>query len=233
MVSGGEMSPSARWTLGSLLGLAVWIGAMVSAAMLNRNPSDPMPVVLAFVIGAAVFFGAVFGIALWQTRRRPSPDLDALLASLTLDGRVPPTSSTAVVGGRRTVRAYLVLGIVVTALGLAAVLLGVLGSPLTVVVVGVLLVTLVGWAAAVPAVLRSRRAAAAALLEPLGLEQRGADIVGTRHGRDIRVAFSARGTRTIVKSEQGDPIVITRSGHPDGGWLRDLAEAERRAAASR
>ena len=226
------MSDSARWTVGTLIGLAAWIGVMVAAAMLNGNPSDPMPVVLTFIIGAAVFFGAVFGIALWQTRRRPSPGLDALLASLTLDGRVPSTSSVATVGGRRTVRAYLVFGIVVTALGLAAVLLGVLESPLTNVAVAVLILTLIGWAAAVPVVLRNRRVDATALLEPLGLEQRGADIVGTRHGRGIRITFSARGTRTTVKPEQGDPIVVMRNGHPDDGWLRDLAEAEGRADAA-
>ena len=226
------MSDSARWTIGTLIGLAAWIGAMVAVAMLNPRPSDPTPIVLTFVIGAAAFFGAVFGIALWQTQRRPSPELDALLASLTLEGHVPPTAGAAIVGGRRTVRAYLVLGIIVTALGLAAVLLGVFESPLTSFAVGLLIVTLIGWAAAVPVVLRNRRADATALLEPLGLEQRGADIVGTRHGRGIRVTFSARGTRTTVRLEQGDPIVIARNGHPDDGWLRDLAEAERRAAAS-
>ena len=226
------MSTSARWTLGTLVGLAAWIGAMVLVAVLNDDASDPMPIVLTFVIGAALFFGSVFGIALWQTRRRPSPGLDALLASLTLEGRTPPTSANAFVGGRRTVRAYLVLGIVVTALGLAAVLLGVLGNPLTSYAVGLLVITLVGWAAAVPAVLRNRRADAAALLEPLGLAERDGVITGARHGRRISVTFSARGTRTTVRREQGDPIVVTRVGHPDGGWLRDLAEAERRAAAS-
>ena len=226
------MSSSARWMIGTLVGLAAWIGALVAAAMLNGNPSDPIPIVLTFVIGAAAFFGCVFGIALWQTRRRPAPGLEELLASLTLEGQVPPTSGVAIVGGRRTVRAYLVLGIVVTVLGLAAVLIGVLESPLTGFAVGLLIVTLIGWAAAVPLVLRERRATASALLGPLGLEQRGADIVGTRHGRGIRVTFSARGTRTTVKPRQGDPVVITRNGHPDDGWLRDLAEAERRAAAA-
>ena len=226
------MSSSARWTIGTLVGLAAWIGAMVAAAMLNPSPSDPMPVVLTFIIGAGLFFGAVFGIALWQTRRRPSPGLDELLASLTLEGQVPPTASAAFVGGRRTVRLYLVLGIVVTALGLAAILLGVLGSEYARLVLAALAVTLFGWAVAVPMVLRERRAAASALLEPLGLAMRGADLVGSRHGRDIRITFSARGTRTTVKPERGDPVVITRNGHPDDGWLRDLAEAEERAAAA-
>lgn len=226
------MSASARWTIGTLVGLAAWIGAMIAAAMLNPTPSDPMPIVVTFVVGAAVFFGAVFGIALWQTRRRPSPGLDELLASLTLEGHAPPTAAAAFVGGRRTVRWYLVLGIVVTALGLAAILLGVLGSPLTGFAVGLLVTVLILWATAVPAVLRHRQADVTALLEPLGLELRGADVVGVRHGRKVRVVFSARGTRTTVRPEQGDPVVIARQGHPDDGWLRDLAEAERRVAAA-
>jgi hypothetical protein len=108
----------------------------------------------------------------------------------------------------------------------------VLGSRLIGNAVAVLNVIIFGWAIAAMLVLRERRATASALLEPLGLEQRGADIVGTRHGRGIRVTFSARGSRTTVRPERGDPIVITRIGHPDGGWLRDLAEAEGRAAAS-
>ncbi len=160
------------------------------------------------------------------------PELDALLASLTLEGQEPPTSARAFLGGRRTARVYLVLGIVVTALGLATVLLGVLESPLTGVAVGATVITVVGWAAAVPAVLRDRRADATALLEPLGLAERDGVVTGTRHGRRVSVTFSGRGTRTTVRPELGDPIVITRSGHPDGGWLEDLAEAERRAAAS-
>jgi hypothetical protein len=226
------MSDSARWTIGTLGGLAAWIGAMVLVAVLNGDASNPTPIVLTFVIGAAVFFGAVFGIALWQTRLRPSPGLDALLESLTLVGHAPPTAAAAHVGGRRTVRLYLVLGIVVTALGLAAILLGVLGSPFVRIPLVLLSLTILGWSAAAILILRDRRAVASALLEPLGLEQRGADIVGRRHGRGIRITFSARGTRTTVKPERGDPVVIARNGHPDDGWLRDLAEAEQRAAAA-
>jgi hypothetical protein len=226
------VSSSARWTLGTLLGLGAWIGAMVVVAMVSGDPRDPTPILLTFLGGAALFFGTVFGVALWQTRRRPSAALDHLLASLTLEGATPPTAAAAYVGGRRTVRLYLVMGIVVTALGLTAIALGMLGSGFTVLVLGALALTVVGWAAAVPLVLRERRAAASALLEPLGLELGGAGLAGRRHGRAVSITFSARGTRTRVTPEHGDPVVIERSGHTDDGWLRDLVEAERRADAA-
>ena len=58
------MSTSARWTLGTLLGLTAWIAAMVLVAVLNDDASDPMPIVVTFIASAALFFGAVFGIAL-------------------------------------------------------------------------------------------------------------------------------------------------------------------------
>ncbi len=223
------MSASARWAIGSLLGIAAWVGAVLIVAITNTDPRNPLPIVLTFAGGAALFFGVVFGIALWQTRRRPSADLDELLGALTLDGRTPPTSATTLVGGRQTVRVYLVLGIVVTALGLAAIVLGVLGSTMTGVAVGVLVATLLVWAAAVPTVLRNRRADAAALLEPLGLAERAGVLSGIRHGRRVSVTFSGRGTRVRVTPSVGEPVVVERVGHTDGGWLLDLLEAEQRA----
>jgi hypothetical protein len=66
------------------------------------------------------------------------------------------------------------------------------------------------------------RDASVAVLAPLGLEQHGAVIAGERHGRRVTVRFTGRESVTTVgeverRSPRDEP----------GGWLRDLAEAER------
>lgn len=103
---------------------------MAAAAITN----DPTAILLTFAAGGTVFFGLMFGAALWQLRHPAAP------------GRAT--------FWRRVARAYLLLGIVVTALALAAIVqasLGV-GSPeITLwVTAGITFV----WALAVPPLLR-------------------------------------------------------------------------------
>ena len=112
-----------------------------------------------------------------------NPELDAVLAELSLDGDGTEPSAAALASTRRTARAYLWLGVVVTAIGLWLIVqsgLGLPGVPITVVV---LIVIVVGWAAAVPYVLRATGDSSRVILGRLGLEQQGTDLVGTRHGR--------------------------------------------------
>ena len=200
--------PASRgWAAFSLAGIALWVGVTVLVAVLNDDASDGTPVALAFAGGGAAFFGAMFGIAWWQTRPQSDPELDALIAELSLDPAATPGGARAIGGMRRTARAYIALGVVVTALGLAAIVqegLGV-GDPRATLIAAVVIV--VAWAAAVPLVLRRAREASEAVLGPLGLEQRGAAIAGERHGRRVSVALSARGSVVRVASDrQPEPL---------------------------
>jgi membrane protein DedA with SNARE-associated domain len=78
-------SASRRWTAACLLGIAAWIGVTVLAGALADDPTDPKPTLIAFAAGGTAFFGAIFGYSLWRTRRRPEPELDALLGELSLE----------------------------------------------------------------------------------------------------------------------------------------------------
>jgi hypothetical protein len=68
-----------------LLGIAAWVGVAVLAGALADDPTDPKPTLIAFAAGGTAFFGAIFGYSLWRTRRRPEPELDALLGELSVE----------------------------------------------------------------------------------------------------------------------------------------------------
>ncbi len=197
------MSRSANrgWAVFCLIGIPLWIGITVLVAVLNDDPTDGAPVLIAFAAGGAAFFTGVFGVAWWQTRPRSDPGLDALLAELSVEGSASPGSARAIGGMRRTARAYVALGALVTALALAAIVQEGLevGSPRATLIATVAIV--IAWAAAVPLVLRRATDASAAVLGPLGLEQNGATMVGERYGRRVSVALSARGSVVRVASE--------------------------------
>ena len=118
------------WLLYSLIGIPVWIGLTVAAAVISNDARNPAPILLTFAAGGAVFFGIMFGASLWQLR------------GATAAG---PASFW-----RRVARGYLALGIVVTALALAAIgqaALGI-GSPEITMWIAVGIVFL--WSLAVP-----------------------------------------------------------------------------------
>jgi hypothetical protein len=199
---------------------------MVGVAVVNDDPADGTPVLVAFAGGGALFFGGVFGVALWQTRRKADPELDRIYAELALEPAPMPSASLALGATRTAARAYIVLGAIVTALGLVAIIQEGLDIGNPAVTLYVLVAIVVAWAAAVPLVLRRAHEAATALLSPLGLQQHGSRIEGERHGRRVSIEFSATGSETLVGS-----VVIRRRGHDGAAWLRDLSEAERQAAA--
>ena len=186
-------SASRAWLVFCVVGIGLWIGVTVLVAVVNDDPSDGGPVVLAFAGGAAAFFGIVFGVALWQTRPHHDPELDALLSELSLEPAMAPRSARAIGGMRRIARAYIVLGALVTGLGLVAIVQEGLeiGSPRTTIYVTVAIVVV--WALAVPFVLRRANAASRAVLTPLGLSQNGAALTGERAGRRVAVRIDARG----------------------------------------
>jgi hypothetical protein len=215
-------SASRGWAAFCVLGIAAWVGATVLAGLINDDPSDGRPVLLTFAGGAAVFFGIVFGVGLWQTRPHADPELDALLGELALEPR-SAAGRTAAIGAMRVVaRAYLLLGALVTALGLAAIVqegLGV-GSPQTTlyVLVGIVVV----WALAVPAVLRLANSASAAVLAPLGLARSGAALVGRRRGRDVRIELTGKGSVTRLGAAATAPElageeILAYTGRGDAG----------------
>jgi hypothetical protein len=129
----GDARSKRGWLIFTLVGLPVWIAATVVAALVS-DPRDPAPILLTFAAGGAVFFGIMFGVALWQLRQ-PAPAGSATF-------------------WRRVARAYLVLGIVVTALALAAIAQAALGIGSPQITLWVTAGITFVWALAVPPLLR-------------------------------------------------------------------------------
>jgi hypothetical protein len=251
---------SRGWAVFCLLGIALWIGATVLVAVLNDDPTDARPVLLAFATGAALFFGTTFGVAWWQTRARADPELDALLEELALSPGAGGGRAAAIGAMRAVARGYLLLGALVTALGLAAIVQEGLevGSPRATLYAMVGIVVL--WALAVPVVVRLANTASTAVLGPLGLARSGAALVGERHGREVRIeltgsgsvtrvgvdasvpkladerilAYSGRGSEAtwagVRVESEGGRITVRRAGQRGPAWLWDLWLAERMAA---
>jgi hypothetical protein len=94
--------PGRGWLAFSAIGIPLWIGATVAAAVLNDDPSDPGPVLKTFAAGAAVFFGLMFAGALWQQVRWRADSSEARF-------------------GKGVAIGYSVTGAVVTGLGIALV----------------------------------------------------------------------------------------------------------------
>jgi hypothetical protein len=243
-----------------VIGIALWVGVTVLVAIVNDDPADGGPVLLAFAGGAAAFFSVVFGVALWQTRPRSDPELDALLAELSLEPTMAARSARAIGGMRRVARVYIGLGALVTVLGLAAIVQEGLevGSSRT--TLYAIVVVVVVWALAVPFVLRRANAASRAVLTPLGLSQNGATLAGERHGRRVSVSIGPKGSVTRVNDAPEPPALpgeeilayagrgdervwegvsvsyereattVRRQGHAGASWLWDLWLAERLAA---
>lgn len=103
--------------------------------VLVDQPRNPAPTLLTFAGVGALFFGIVFAVALWQLR-----------------GRAP--GGPKAVFWRRVARAYLVLGIVVTALGFVAMAQAALGLGSPAVTLWVVAGITIVWAAFVPLLLR-------------------------------------------------------------------------------
>ena len=245
-----------------LSGIALWIAAGVIPGVLADDPTDPTPTLIGFAAGGTVFFGAIFGYSLWKTRAKPDPELDELLRELALPdwGEWGAGVMASSIGSsRRLVQAYLVLGIIVTALGLSIIWQEGLEVGDTKITVYAMVGIVVVWAAAVPAILGWARRNSQAALAPLGLTQNGAELGGERNGRAVAVTLDAHGSRTRVEGESSDlplgddailayaargsvktwvdveatqkddRIEVRRKGHENGHWLWDLWLAERLA----
>jgi len=240
----------------TIVGLTLWIGVTVLVTVLADDPASGRPTLLAFAGGGAIFFEIVFGAALWQTRPRSDPELDLLVAELTI-GPASGRGAGAVVAMRTVGRAYIVLGAVVTLLGFVAVVQEATGAGGVRTTITAMLVIVVLWALAIPVVMRLAKRASEEALAPLGLVQSGAVLEGERHGRDVHVRFAGSGWVTRVDGDakvsslQGDEVrafagrgssetwlgvsvdcsegkvVVRRSGRGGNTWLWDLWLAER------
>jgi hypothetical protein len=254
------MSSSNRgWLAFTVVGLTTWIGATVLVTLAADDPSSGRPTLLAFAAGAALFFGVMFGVAWWQTRPRRDPDLDTLLAELAIDqsavsGR---RGAGSLVAMRFVGRAYIVLGAIVTTLGLAAVVQEATGSSARATLTAMLVIVVL-WALAIPLVITLARRTSAAMLAPLGLIQSGAALEGERHGRDVWIEATSAGWVTqvygvaagitqlegeavLARAGRGHAetwrsvsvecddrrVVVRRRGHSGPAWLWDLWLAER------
>lgn len=196
---------SKAWKWFCLIGIGLWVGLTVLAAVLNDDPSDPRPVTLTFAAGGAVFFGLIFGISLWNTRAKKFPDLELLSAELSIEPELGGRRVARLATMRLVARCYLVLGMLVTGLGLAAIVQETLGAGSARTTLTVMIVIVVLWALAVPFVIGIARRATDSVLAPLHLEQAGAALVGDRHGRRVRIDVTAKGWTTRVSPASGVP----------------------------
>lgn len=193
------------WVWFSLIGIALWVGSTVAVALIGDDPSDGRPVLLTFAGGGAIFFGLIFGAAWVQTRPRRDPELDALLAELAIEPDLGGNAAHQINGMQRVGRLYILLGALVTAMGLAAIVQAALevGTPETTwkAMVGVVVI----WALAVPFILRQANRTSASVLSPMLLELSDGVIAGERNGRRVRIELSAKGWVTrLYGAEAGD-----------------------------
>lgn len=103
------MSPQAGrgWILFSAIGIPLWIGVMVLVGVLNDDPSDPGPTLVAFIAGGVIFFGLMFGAALWQQLRMRADSDEARFGKGVAVGY---SVTGAVVTGLAMVRRYTTQG---------------------------------------------------------------------------------------------------------------------------
>ena len=193
------------WKIFCLTGIAVWIAVTVLAGVLNDDPSDARPVTLTFAAGGAIFFGLIFGISLWNTRPKKFPDLELLYAELSIEPELGGRRAARLGTMRLVARCYLLLGMLVTALGLAAIVQESLGVGSAQTTLTAMIAIVIVWALAVPFVIGFARRTTDSVLAPLHLEQDGAALVGERHGRSVRIDVTARGWTTRVSPATSAP----------------------------
>lgn len=165
----GEAPARSRigWTVCSLLGIGAWVGATVYVAANNGDPSDPAPILRTFALGAAGFFGVVFGAAAWQVRQRDVVPDQALLERLAIQEVLRRAIRAASRRAGTRMFVYLLFGGTTTTISLTAIGLGEGGPFATLMYVAAALVIL--WAAYASYAFAGAFAAAADLLAPLGL----------------------------------------------------------------
>ncbi len=99
-----EPSPRSRraWTVFSLVGIGLWVGATVLVTVLDDDPADGRSTLIVFVSAGAAFFALLFAVALVQQLRGRAETPEARF-------------------GKRLAIGYTLAGIFVTGLGLGSI----------------------------------------------------------------------------------------------------------------
>ena len=238
----GSMSRSARWTAGTLLGLAAWIGATVLVAATGDDPSDATPILRTFAFGGGLFFAAVLTAAAWEIRSWHTGATTRLYRRLALRDVPARTIRAAVRRTTGTAYVYLLFAGVTTGLLLAAVAGGESGPYRVLLATGFGLVLVwVGYS--VFARVRTT-GATGDLLAPLGLAVTGVPtwrargyggggdlaggfkLSGERHGRLVSVDLTPGAARTTIegafapRSLTSATTMASMTGEPVRCWRR-------------
>jgi NADH:ubiquinone oxidoreductase subunit 6 (subunit J) len=205
------------WAVGCLLGIGLWIGITAFVAARHTEPGDARAATLAFVVCGAVFFGVVFGVAGVQMRRMQMRARIDLYDRLALTPVSPATVRRAARGASQVGYVYLTFGVLVTALGLAAI--GVADERWSSWLFGVTIALVVLWFVYMGIALRQVYSSTDELFAPLGLRLvdmpsyvvdwigEGRRLVGamtyagTRHGRELSITHEPARAVTIARGE--------------------------------
>lgn len=248
-MTSAEASPrvgSWRWTVFSLLGLALWIAGIVVAMLRAGNPNDGSAARLAAGVGGAIYFALLFGAAAIGMRRSQSAVTHHLYERLA----VHPVDRSAIGAARAGMRKfgfiYLGLAAIVTAGGMTAMAVGddrIARS----VLIGVACLV-VAWCAYHGLAFGRALRSTGALMAPLGLSlseipayhysaisDRGwvdgaMSYRGTRHGRVVTSTQQPKSAVTLVEGVGSAPATFAipttavamaqLTGEPVTAWRR-------------
>lgn len=200
----------AGWVAITLIGAYVWPGG---------EPGGRY----AFAVYGAVFFGSLFGYALWTTRRMQIRARSELYERLALMPVPPDTLRASTEGMYRIGYVYFAAGMIVTGLGLAAIVAS--GTPwearLIQVAIGIVLL----WFAYMLFALRAATRISDVLFAPLGLTlvampsyrvslfhgistmEGTVTYGGSRRGRDVSIVIGIGTLGTVVSGPAGTSSV--------------------------
>lgn len=235
------------WMLFTVVGLALWIGAIFLVASQYDLEDQAGPVRTTMVVGGIVFFGGIFVGGFLQLRsvRRGAPDplYERLAVSPIAPGEQAGTTRAMSTIGY----VYIVTGAVVTALAFAAIVFD--DERITRILIAVVTVIVIAWAAYAVLHARSRAFRAAGdSMRPLGLRlvetpgyapnpvSGGGSLLGAmtyegvRHGRQVTIRQTSGAAVTVVvigpADRWGPPLQLPRSaeemaaltGEPEPTW---------------
>jgi hypothetical protein len=200
--------------ISALVGLGLWIGAIVIVGARYSTPADSSPTTTAAVIGGAVFFGCLFvavGVNTARSKHGATPELYERLALTPV-----PRDALRAMGRRARMigYGYASFGAIVTALMLAAIAVG--DTERARPIMMAMMVAIGLWLVLMVFTLRQVATMSAVAFAPLGLVLTGLPRIhtsfiadrswtsgavtyaGTRHGRPVTILQNAKGAATLV-----------------------------------
>lgn len=236
-----DVTSSRKWTVATLFGIALWIGAIAVAGSRYSTPSDSSAMTATAVAGGAIFFGCLFmaaGIGIARSKRRGVPELFERLALTPV-----PRGALRELGRRARLigYTYVGLGAIITGLMLGVVAIGDTerARPLILAMMALLGV----WLVVMVVALRHIATMSSAAFAPLGLVMTGLPQIhvsviahrtwlsgavtygGTRHGRTVTIMQNAKGAATLIAvggisgATPSTPIAMAQlTGEPVTSW---------------